>query len=216
MQIFLDTANVEEIEKGVATGVVAGVTTNPSIISRENMSFEKCVEAILAVDLELIILLEVIATDTKGMVEEARKLSKITEKVVVKIPMTASGLAAVKILSRENISTAVTLVFSPNQAIAASCAGADFVAPFVGRLDDINADGIGLVKSIKQVFDTQQASTKIISASLRTPQAVSELFCAGSDIVTMSGEILHAMFNHPLTDLGLEKFMADWKKVPSE
>ena len=216
MQIFLDTANAEEIKKGVATGVVAGVTTNPSLICRENKPFEKCVADILAIDPNLTILLEVAALDTEGMIEQARILSKKGDNIVVKIPMTEPGLAAVKVLSQEKIRTTVTLVFSPNQAIVASCAGAEFVAPFVGRLDDINADGIGLVRSIKELFETQKVKTKIIAASLRTPQAVADLFAAGCDIVTMPGKILHAMFNHPLTTSGLDKFMEDWKNVPEK
>lgn len=214
MRIFLDTANAEEIAKAVATGVVTGVTTNPTIISREKMPFDLCISGILAVDPKLTILLEVVATETEGMVEEAQKLSKISENIVVKIPMTAPGLAAVKVLSQQSVQTAVTLVFSPNQAIAASCAGADYVAAFIGRLDDINADGVGLIRAIRKVFDTQKAQTKIIAASLRTPQTVAELFSAGSDIVTMPGRIFDAMLKHPLTDSGLEKFMNDWKLVP--
>jgi transaldolase len=215
MQIFLDTANADEIKKGVATGIATGVTTNPSIIARENKPFDKCVEDILAIDPNLIILVEVIAADTDGMIEEARKFAKISENVVVKIPMTEPGLAAVKILSQEGIKTTVTLVFSVNQAIAAACAGADFVAPFVGRLDDINSDGVGLVAEIKSVFDVQDISTKVLAASIRTPQSVTDLFAVGCDIITMPGKILHAMFNHPLTDSGLKKFMEDWEKVPA-
>ena len=216
MRIFLDTANVEEIQEGAATGVVSGVTTNPTIISRENKPFAKCIDDILAIDPGLTVLVEVIAPDTTGMITEARKLSQIADTIVVKIPMTASGIAAVKVLSQEAISTAATLVFSVNQAIAASCAGADFVAPFVGRLDDINSDGIGLVRSIKRVFEVQKVNTNVIAASIRTPQSVADLFSEGCDIVTMPGKIFHAMFNHPLTDAGLKKFMEDWRKVPEE
>jgi len=215
MQIFLDTANVDEIKKGIATGIATGVTTNPSIIARENKPFDKCVEDILAIDPNLTILVEVIAADTDGMIEEAREFAKISENVVVKIPMTEPGLAAVKVLSQEGIKTTVTLVFSVNQAIAAACAGVDYVAPFVGRLDDINSNGVGLVAEIKSVFDAQGISTKILAASIRTPQSVTDLFAVGCDIITMPGKILHAMFNHPLTDSGLKKFMEDWKKVPT-
>ncbi len=214
MKIFLDTANAEEISGGVATGTVKGVTTNPTIISRENKPFDTCVTDILAIDSDLMILVEVIAADTAGMIEEARKLNKAGPNMVIKIPMTAQGLAAVKVLSQEGIKTTVTLVFSVNQAIAAACAGADYVAPFVGRLDDIDADGVGLVGDIKDVFDVQGIETQVLAASIRTPQSVTELFAAGCDIVTMPGKILHAMLNHPLTDSGLKKFMEDWQKVP--
>ena len=214
MQIFLDTANADEIKKGVATGIATGVTTNPSIIARENKPFDKCVEDILAIDPNLTILIEVIAEDTNGMAEEARKLAKISKNVVIKIPMTEPGLAAVKVLSQEGIKTTVTLVFSVNQAIVAACAGADYVAPFVGRLDDINSDGVGLVAEIKSLFEAQGVSTEVLAASIRTPQSVTDLFAVGCDIITMPGKILDAMFNHPLTDSGLKKFMEDWKKVP--
>lgn len=216
MQIFLDTANVEEIKKGVATGIMSGVTTNPTIISRENKTFELCIADIVAIDSNLTILVEVLSMHTEGMIDEARKLSRISDNIVVKIPMIPQGLASVKTLSQEEIKTAVTLVFSPNQAITAGCAGANYVAAFVGRLDDINADGVGLVRTIKKLFDAQKVETKIIAASLRTPQAVAELFSAGCGIVTMPGKILDAMFKHPLTDSGLEKFTADWKLVPEK
>ena len=214
MQIFLDTANVEEIKEGVATGIVSGVTTNPTIISRENKPFDKCISDILAIDANLTILAEVIATDTDGMIKEARELSAIANNIVVKIPMIKQGLAAVKILRQEGIKTTVTLVFSLNQAIAASCAGADYVAAFVGRLDDINTDGIGLVGAIKGTFETNSVKTGIIAASIRTPQTVAELFSQGCDIVTMPAKIFDAMFRHPLTDSGLKQFIEDWQKVP--
>jgi len=214
MKIFLDTANTEEISKGIATGIVTGVTTNPTIISRENKTFSKCIKDILSIDPALTILVEVIATKTNGMIEEAQRFGKISKNVVVKIPMTEQGLAAVKVLSRQGIKTTVTLVFSVNQAITAACAGTNYVAPFVGRLDDINADGVGLVKRIKTVFETQCVSTKVLAASIRTPQSVTELFSVGCDIVTMPGKILHAMIKHPLTEAGLKKFEEDWKKVP--
>jgi len=215
MQIFLDTANVEEIKEGVATGVVRGVTTNPTIISRENKPFDQCIRDILAIDPTLTVLVEVLAANTEGMIEEARTFARTYgDTIVVKIPMTAPGLAAVNVLSQEKVPTAVTLVFSLNQAIAASCAGADYAAAFVGRLDDINADGVGLIRSIRRTFDAQRAATKILAASLRTPQAVSELFAAGCDVVTMPGKILSAMFNHPLTEAGLQKFHEDWQRVP--
>jgi len=214
MKIFLDTANAEQIKKAVSTGAVSGVTTNPTLISRENKPFDQCINDILAIDPNLTVLLEVTALETDEMIEQARQLSAIADGVVVKIPMTASGLSAIKVLSSEGITTATTLVFSVNQAIAASCAGTDFVAAFVGRLDDIDADGVGLIRSIKRTFEIHNVSTGIIAASLRTPRSVEELFSAGCDIVTMPAKIFDAMLRHPLTDAGLKKFMEDWEKVP--
>ena len=214
MKIFLDTANINEIKKGVATGSVYGVTTNPSIISKENKPLKQCIEEIAAINPDLTVLVEAVSAETEEMIREARELVKLAPKVVIKLPMTSSGLAATKTLAKEGISVAVTLVFSLNQAIAASCAGADYVAPFVGRLDDINADGLTLVRSIKQTFGIQGVKTQIIAASLRTPQMVAQLFAEGCDIVTMPGSILEAMLKHPLTEAGLKKFEEDWKKVP--
>jgi transaldolase len=214
MKIFLDTANVEEIKRGASTGCVYGVTTNPTIISRENKPLKQCIMDISTIDPGLVILIEAISAESVKMIEEARELVKLAPNVVIKLPMTSEGLSATKILSKEGISIAVTLVFSLNQAIAASCAGADYVAPFVGRLDDMNSDGLGLVQSIKHTFKTQGVNTKVIAASIRTPQSVSQLFAAGCDIVTMPGNILESMLKHPLTEAGLRKFEEDWGKVP--
>lgn len=228
MNIFLDTANIDEIKRCIVTGSISGITTNPSIISRENKPLINCIEDIKHLKNSLTVLVEVVSKDTAGMVDEARIFAKMGVetksescfgqktglRIVVKLPMTPEGLEATSILSKEGISIAVTLVFSLNQAIAASCAGADFVAPFVGRLDDINADGVSLVGSIKHTFDLQKVKTKIIAASIRTPQSVSMLFKEGCDIVTMTGSVFEAMIKHPLTDAGLKKFEEDWKKVP--
>lgn len=214
MRIFLDTANVDEIRKGYASGCVSGVTTNPTIISREGKSFDECIKDIVSIDNETTLLMEVVAKDTQGMISEALKLAKLVKNAVVKIPMTPEGLAAVKELSARDISTCVTMVFSINQAIAASCAGAGYVAPFVGRLDDINSNGLELVKNIKKTFDIQKVETRIIAASLRTAQTVSDLFANGCDIVTMPGKILDSMLRHSLTEAGLAKFDEDWKRVP--
>ncbi len=214
MNVFLDTANAEEIAKGVATGCVRGVTTNPTIISRENKSLEECIADIVAIDPELTVLIEAVSPGRDALVAEAMELAKLAENAVIKLPMNIDGLAAANVLSSENVRTTITLVFSLNQAIVASCAGANFVAPFVGRLDDINADGLALVRSMKQVFRDHAVETKIIAASLRTPQSVAELFAAGADVVTMPGTILEKMLHHPLTEAGLRKFDDDWKKVP--
>ena len=215
MKIFLDTADIEEIKRYINTGSISGVTTNPSIISKENKPLLKCIKDIKDIDNDLTVLLEVVSDDSTGMIKEAREFVKLGSNIVVKLPMTPAGLEATHILSKEGISVAVTLIFSLNQAITACCAGADYVAPFVGRLDDINADGLSLVSAIKKTFSIQGSDTKIIAASIRTPQSVSALFLEGCDIVTMPGNIFEAMLKHPLTDAGLKKFEEDWKKVPS-
>jgi len=214
MEIYLDTANIEELKRGFSMGVVSGVTTNPSIISRENKSLKRCIEDIAVLDEGLTILVEAVSEKSGEMVKEALELVKLAPKIVIKIPMTSEGLKAIKVLSEKGISTTATLVFSLNQAIAASCTGADYVAPFVGRLDDINADGISLVRAIKSTYKSQNIATRVIAASIRTPQSVSQLFEAGCDIVTMPLNILESMLKHPLTDAGLKKFEEDWKKVP--
>ena len=214
MKIYLDTANIDEIKRGFAMGVVTGVTTNPSIISKEKKSLNHCIEEIATLGKELTILVEAVGETTEELLKHALELVKLAPEIVVKIPMTSEGLKAVKFLSGKGIKTTVTLVFSLNQAIAASCAGADYVAPFVGRLDDINADGISLIRDIKSTFKQQNVKTRVIAASIRNPQSVSQLFEAGCDIVTMPVNILESMVKHPLTDAGLKKFAEDWKKVP--
>lgn len=214
MQIYLDTANVDDISKGVATGCIAGVTTNPTIISRENKPLRQCIADIVSIDPQLTILIEAVSAATGDMVSESRELVKMADNVIIKLPMTANGLAAAKVLSQEGIRTTVTLVFSVNQAIAASCAGANHVAPFIGRLDDIGADGLQLVRSIKQLFRSHEVNTKVISASVRSPQSVCELFAAGSDVVTMPYGVFEKLLKHPLTESGLKKFDEDWRKVP--
>lgn len=214
MQIYLDTANVEEIRKGVALGCVSGVTTNPSIIAREAKSFAECIADIAAIDPNLTILVEAVSATRDELVAEARDLVKAAKTIVTKLPTNAEGLAACKVLSSEGIRVTMTLIFSLNQAVLAANAGAEYVAPFVGRLDDINSDGLGLVSSIKETFGIQGVKTKTIAASIRTPQSVAELFAAGCDIVTMPGSVLQSMVKHPLTDAGLAKFAEDWKKVP--
>ena len=215
MKIYLDTANTDDIRKGVALGCVSGVTTNPSIIAREKKSFARCISDIATIDPGFTILVEAVSEGKEEMIAEAEKLAKSADHVVIKLPMTGAGLAACKVLSSAGIRVTMTLVFSLNQAILASNAGASFVAPFVGRLDDVNADGLGLVRSIRNTFAVHQVDTGIIAASLRTPQAVAELFAAGCDIVTMPYAVLEQMLSHPLTDAGLKRFAEDWKKVPT-
>jgi transaldolase len=215
MKIYLDTANTDDIRKGVALGCVSGVTTNPSIIAREKKTFARCIADIAAIDPGLTILVEAVSEGRDELVTEARQLARATDHIVIKLPMTGAGLAACKVLSAEGIRVTMTLVFSLNQAILASNAGASLVAPFVGRLDDINADGLALVRSIRNTFALHQVDTGIIAASLRTPQAVAELFAAGCDIVTLPYPVLQQMLSHPLTDAGLKRFAEDWKKVPA-
>lgn len=215
MQVFLDSASVDDVAQAVATGYVDGVTTNPTIISREKQSLSDCVRRIRAVSPELTLLLEVVSKTVQEMEIEARKLVELGgPNVIVKLPATSEGLGAVRRLRRDGIRTTVTLVFSVNQAIAASCAGADYVAPFVGRLDDIDSDGVGLVRAINDVFQRHEAKTQIIAASVRSPRTISELFSAGASVVTAPISVIRQMILHPLTTQGLAKFDEDWAKVP--
>ncbi len=218
MKIFLDTANVEEIKEGVSWGIVDGVTTNPTLISKETRdgkTFMDIVEEILKI-VPGPVSLEVISTDTEGMVREARKLAELGDNATIKIPMTVEGLKAVKILSKEGIMTNVTLVFSPNQAILAAKAGATFVSPFVGRMDDIGHDGMEIVADIHRIYRNYGFKTEVIVASVRHPRHVYEAALIGADIVTMPFRVLKFMVKHPKTDEGIERFLADWSKVPKE
>lgn len=211
MKIFLDTANLEEIKKGVEWGIVDGVTTNPTLVAKEGADFKQRVKEIC----DLVkgpVSAEVIALDYEGMVKEARELASISEYVVVKIPMTPDGIKAVKTLSREGIKTNVTLVFSPAQAILAAKAGATYVSPFVGRMDDISNDGMRMLSEIVEIYNNYSFETEIIAASIRHPMHVIEAALMGVDIVTMPFEVLEKMFKHPMTDIGIERFLSDWKK----
>ena len=213
MQIFLDTANFEEIKAGVELGVVSGVTTNPSLVAKERgRSFHDLVAEIARI-VPGPVNAEVIAPACHEMVNEARELAAIRENVVVKIPMTADGLRAVNKLNREGIKTNVTLVFSVNQALLAARAGAAYVSPFIGRLDDIGHDGMQLVKEIVDVFKTYQLAAKVIAASIRHPLHVCRAAKAGADIATVPYKILLQMIDHPLTVAGIEKFLTDWEKA---
>ncbi|MCD6462578.1 MAG: fructose-6-phosphate aldolase [Thermotogae bacterium] len=210
MKIFLDTANLDEIRQGVEWGIVDGVTTNPTLIAREKADFEERVKEIC----ELVkgpVSAEVVATDAEGMVKEARHLASLSEYVVVKIPMTYEGIKAVKILSAEGIKTNVTLVFSVTQAILAAKAGATYVSPFIGRIDDVSSDGLKLVDEIVQVYNNYAFETEIIAASIRHPMHVVEVAMMGVDIVTMPFAVLKKLFLHPLTDIGIERFLKDWE-----
>lgn len=218
MKIFLDTANIQEIREGVSWGVVDGVTTNPTLISketREGKTFMDVVREILKI-VDGPVSLEVISTNYEGMVREARKLVELGDNVVIKIPMTFEGIKAVRTLSREGIKTNVTLVFTPNQAILAAKAGATFVSPFVGRLDDIGHDGMKIIEDIVKIYRNYEFRTEIIVASIRHPKHVYEAALLGAHVATMPFSVLKSMFGHPKTDEGIARFIEDWSKVPKE
>jgi len=211
MEIFLDTANIEEIKKGVAWGIVDGVTTNPTLVSKENAVFEERIKEICET-VKGPVSAEVVSTDYKGMIKEAKEIANLSEFVVVKIPLIPDGIKAIKTLSKEGIKTNATLVFSPLQALLAAKAGATYVSPFIGRMDDIGNTGMNIVEEIEVIFSNYGYETKIIVASVRHPQHVLEAGLIGADVVTMPFEVLEKMFKHPMTDIGLERFLNDWKK----
>ncbi|MBQ7371265.1 MAG: fructose-6-phosphate aldolase [Blautia sp.] len=210
MKLFIDTANVEDIRKANEMGVICGVTTNPSLIAKEGRDFKEVVSEITGI-VDGPVSGEVKATtvDAQGMIREGREIAAIHPNMIVKIPMTAEGLKAVKVLSSEGIKTNVTLVFSVNQALLAARAGATYVSPFVGRLDDINMSGIELIRDIAEVFAIHKIKTEIISASIRNTTHVSESALAGANIATVPYKVIEQMTKHPLTDQGIEKFQAD-------
>jgi transaldolase len=214
MKIFLDTANIEKIKKGVEWGIVDGVTTNPTLISKEGKPFEETIKEICQI-VQGPVSAEVISLDWEGMVKEARELSKIDEHVVIKIPMTPDGIKAVKILSSEGIKTNVTLVFSANQALLAAKAGATFVSPFIGRLDDAGNDGLKLLEEIMTIYENYAIETEIIAASIRHPMHVLEAALIGVDIATVPFDVLEKMFKHSLTEVGIKRFLEDWEKYKS-
>jgi len=213
LRLFLDTANIEEIREAVSWGVISGVTTNPTLVSREQgRSFTEIVREITAL-VPGPVSVEAVSLEGPSIVEEARRLAAMAQNVVVKIPMTPEGLKAVKVLAGEGVRTNVTLVFSANQALLAALAGATYVSPFVGRLDDIGHDGMAVVRDVAEIFQLHALDTEIITASVRHPLHVLEAAKAGSDIATVPMKVLRAMVSHPLTDRGIERFLADWKKV---
>ena len=209
MRFFIDTANIEEIKEANELGVICGVTTNPSLIAKEGRDFIEVVKEISTI-VDGPISAEVISLDHKGMVEEADKLSKIHKNIVIKLPMTLEGLKATKILSQKGIKTNVTLIFSATQALLAANAGATYVSPFLGRVDDISMIGMDLVRDIAEIFAIHGIETKIIAASVRNPIHVIEAAKAGAHIATVPYDLVKQMLKHPLTDQGLEKFKADW------
>jgi transaldolase len=210
MRFFLDTANLDEIRQGVEWGVLSGVTTNPTLIAREGVDFQTRIREIASI-VEGPISAEVLSTSTDAMILEARRLFSLAPNVVVKIPMIPEGMGAVRALYQEGIPTNVTLVFSPQQALLAAAAGASYVSPFVGRLDDIGEDGSGLVRDIVEIFDVQGIQTQVIAASLRHTRHVFEAALYGAHVATVPYKVLEQMFHHPLTDSGLKKFLADWE-----
>jgi len=211
MKFFIDTANVEEIKKGIALGMVDGVTTNPSLVAKEPRPFVEILKDIC----ELVdgpVSAEVISLDAEGMVAEARELVKIADNIVVKIPMIEEGLKAVKQLAAEGIRTNVTLVFSASQALLAAKAGATYVSPFVGRLDDISVNGLDLISDIMTILRNYGFATEVIVASVRNPMHVVESALLGADIATLPYKVIAQLAKHPLTDIGMQQFLADWEK----
>lgn len=212
MELFLDTANVDEIWEAAALGVISGVTTNPSLIAKEGRDFTQVVREITAL-VDGPVSAEVISTTAEAMVEEAEELSRIHPNVVIKIPMVLGGLKAVSNLEPRGIRTNVTLVFSANQALLAALAGASYVSPFVGRLDDAGHDGMEVVRDTVEIFDLYEFETRVIAASIRHPLHVLAAAKAGAHIATVPYQVLMQMAGHPLTDAGLQKFLDDWAKL---
>lgn len=217
MKFFIDTANVEDIKKANDMGVICGVTTNPSLIAKEGRIFEEVIAEIASiVDGPISGEVRATTTDAESMIREGREIAKIHKNMVVKIPMTVEGLKAVKVLSSEGIKTNVTLIFTANQALLAARAGASYVSPFLGRLDDISTKGIDLVAEIAEMFDVAGIETEIIAASVRNPIHVTECALAGADIATVPYKVIEQMTHHPLTDAGIEKFKQDYLAVFGE
>ncbi|MFB3926516.1 MAG: fructose-6-phosphate aldolase [Syntrophales bacterium] len=215
MKFFIDSANIAEIREGISLGMVDGVTTNPSLIAKENKKFDVVVKEILET-VEGPVSLEVLSLEAEGMVAEAKKLASLGDNVVIKIPMTTEGLKATKKLSDTGIDVNQTLIFSPVQALMAAKAGAAYVSPFVGRLDDISHTGMDLVEQIITIFDNYEIDAEIIVASVRHPLHVLEAALLGADIATIPFKVIAQLAKHPLTDIGIENFLADWKKVPGK
>ncbi len=212
MKFFIDTANIEQIREAASIGVLDGVTTNPTLISREKGDPKEIFLEICKI-VNGPVNAEVVSLDWEGMIKEGRELAKLHENIVVKIPMTKDGLKAVKVLSGEGIPTNVTLVFTPIQALLAARAGANFISPFVGRLDDISNAGMDLIGQIVQIFNNYAIETEIIVASIRTPMHVVDAAMMGADIATIPFKVIEQLMKHPLTDKGIEQFLEDWKKV---
>jgi len=212
MKFFIDTANIEEIKEAASLGILDGVTTNPSLVYKEGKNFRKLLDEILKI-VDGPVSAEVIATNYDGILKEARDYADIHENIVVKVPLIKEGLKAVKTLTEENINTNVTLCFSPSQALMAAKAGATYISPFVGRVDDISSSGMDLVSQIVQIYGNYNYETQVLVASIRHPLHLVEAALMGADVSTMPFAVIDKLFNHPLTDIGLEKFLSDWKKL---
>lgn len=213
MRIFIDTANLKEIKEAADMGLLDGVTTNPSLVAKEgHKDFRDMLEKICAI-VDGDISAEVVSTDCDGIVKEGRELAKIHKNIVIKVPLIKEGLKAVKIFTEEGIKTNVTLCFSPSQAVLAAKAGAYLISPFVGRLDDISQNGMDLIAQIRQIYDNYGYTTQILVASIRHPMHFVDSCMIGADVCTMPFKVIEALAKHPLTDIGLEKFLSDWKKL---
>ena len=214
MYIFLDTANIDEIKEAYSWGVIDGVTTNPSLIAKNGGDFIETIHEIC----EIVggpVSAETVAQDREGMIREGRLLAKVHECIIVKIPLTVEGIAATKVLSSEGIKTNVTLCFQASQALLAAKAGATYISPFLGRLDDVSQDGIGLIEEIVQIYNNYDLETQVLAASIRHPKHVVDVAMVGADVATMPFGVLRKLFNHPLTDAGNAKFLSDWEGVPN-
>src|SRR5699024_4179492 len=215
MEFFIDTANVDEIKAANDLGILAGVTTNPTLVAKEGVDFHERLREITSI-VSKSVSAEVIAEDAEGMIKEGKELAEIAPNITVKIPMTLEGLKAVKALSELNIQTNVTLIFNANQALLAARAGASYVSPFLGRLDDIGQDVMQLIATISEIFDRFGIESKIIAASIRHPLHVTDAALHGAHIATIPYKVLAQLVKHPLTDSGIERFLNDWKKVTGE
>jgi len=215
MQFFIDSADVGEIKKALAMGLCDGVTTNPSLVAKTGRKFSEVLKEITAL-VPGPVSAEVTAVEHAGMMKEARALAKVADNVVVKVPLIVEGLRAVRELASEGIRTNVTLCFSPVQALLAAKAGATYISPFVGRLDDVSEDGMAMVAQILEIYRAYDFSTKVLVASVRHPVHVLEAARLGADVATIPFSVIGQLANHPLTDIGLKKFLADWEKVPKE
>ena len=212
MKFFIDTANIDEIKEAASLGILDGVTTNPSLVAKEGKNFRELLDEIIKI-VDGPISAEVIATDYDGMLKEARELAAIHKNIVVKIPLIKEGLKAVKTLTDEGINTNVTLCFSASQALLAAKAGATYISPFVGRLDDISTSGMDLISQIVQIYSNYNYQTEVLVASIRHPLHLVEAALMGADVCTIPFAVINKLFNHPLTDIGIDKFLSDWKKL---
>ena len=214
MKIFLDTANIDEIKEAYSWGVIDGVTTNPSLIAKNGGDFIETIHEICEI-VDGPISAETVAQDREGMIREGRLLAQVHENIVVKIPLTIEGIAATKVLSSEGIQTNVTLCFQAAQALLAAKAGATYISPFIGRLDDVSQDGVGLIEEIVQIYENYGIETQVLAASIRHPKHAVDVAMAGADVSTMPFGVLKKLFKHPLTDSGNERFLKDWEGVPN-